>query len=619
MNCPQRATVRPRIHAPYSGEIVPLEDEVLGLIEAGRRAVVTLVGGPGSGKTTALLHLWAVLPSRADVLLLDEPNEAELSAARKKARLVVRTHRAGVPVTVEHQSLYRLAAWNKDDLIEYLIGAHRDRCESVLARLRPTDFTLLGGVPEVWRVVLETLAAHGGLPGARAALLLHLKEACQPNPDLLEWARGACLNAVVANQGVLHAKLPLPGPEQELMRLTRHPAVRLLLAVERLAANLRGDGPCDHLAQRLPRELVGAVAAEVAGDQQVMDRLSGLLAGPPASHAMAASILHARGGWTPAGPIPLLTGAYLDGARWPGVRLPRADLVGTDLSGADLRDADLTEAQADNADLSGVQLAGAKLFRFRGIEANLEKADLSRVRAEAACFVSARLGSACLDEACLHAASLQEADLTGASLRGANLSRANLEGARVEGADFSGADLSQAILEKVRLREAVLRGANFGGACLIGSDLEGVDLSGACFRDARLSKALLTGTFMPGADFHHADLTDAGLAEIDWEGADLSGADLRGASFHLGSSRSGLVGSLIACEGSKTGFYTDDYQEQGYKSPEEIRKANLCGADLRGARLDGVDFYLVDLRGARYDAEHARHLRRCGAILEARR
>jgi uncharacterized protein YjbI with pentapeptide repeats len=47
-------------------------------------------------------------------------------------------------------------------------------------------------------------------------------------------------------------------------------------------------------------------------------------------------------------------------------------------------------------------------------------------------------------------------------------------------------------------------------------------------------------------------------------------------------------------------------------------KANLCGADLRGALIDGVDFYLVDLRGARFDPEQELHFRRCRAILEAR-
>ena len=53
-------------------------------------------------------------------------------------------------------------------------------------------------------------------------------------------------------------------------------------------------------------------------------------------------------------------------------------------------------------------------------------------------------------------------------------------------------------------------------------------------------------------------------------------------------------------------------------APEEIRKANLRGADLRGALVMKTDFYLVDLRDAKYDAEQELHFRRCGAILETR-
>src|SRR5207248_2161297 len=163
---------------------------------------------------------------------------------------------------------------------------------------------------------------------------------------------------------------------------------------------------------------------------------------------------------------------------------------------------------------------------------------------------------------------------------------------------------------------ASLRGARFRCAKLARCDLSGAELPGADFACATLDGSDLTGSSMPGADFHGASLRDTGLASVDWEQADLRGADLRGASFHMGSTRSGLVGSTIACEGSRTGFYTDDPFEQDYKPPEEIRKANLRGADLAGANIDGVDFYLVDLRGAKYDAEQAEQLARCGAILQ---
>jgi uncharacterized protein YjbI with pentapeptide repeats len=146
--------------------------------------------------------------------------------------------------------------------------------------------------------------------------------------------------------------------------------------------------------------------------------------------------------------------------------------------------------------------------------------------------------------------------------------------------------------------------------------MEDVVVPKAMLFHANLRGALLTGSAMPLADMHGADLSNTGLAEINWEGANLQGANLKGATFHMGSSRSGMVGSPIACEGSKTGFYTDDYEDMHFKRPEEVRKANLCGADLRGANIDGLDFYLVDLRYARLDADQLRHVRKCGAILE---
>jgi uncharacterized protein YjbI with pentapeptide repeats len=145
-----------------------------------------------------------------------------------------------------------------------------------------------------------------------------------------------------------------------------------------------------------------------------------------------------------------------------------------------------------------------------------------------------------------------------------------------------------------------------------------MDLSGSDFSRADLGLALLTGSTMRDARFRGANLRGAGLADIEWEGADLRDADLRHASFHLGSTRCGLVDSPYPSHGTRTGFYTDDYNEQDFKAPEEIRKANLCGADLRGANITDVDFYLVDLRDAKYDDEQREHLQHCGAILKAR-
>jgi uncharacterized protein YjbI with pentapeptide repeats/energy-coupling factor transporter ATP-binding protein EcfA2 len=633
----QPAAVRPRV-VSAGGEALLLEDEVRRLLAAGTRGVVALLGPAGSGKTTALRHLAAVLPPDAPVTLLDGPDYARW--APDPGRLVVYAPASPPKPSVHAQDIltdliavspgpgalrlidYRLAPWGRDDLIEYLLSAHRPRCASAIRRVPARQRVLLGGLPELWAAVLDRLAADEALHDALAALHRYLEEHLS-DTDLLGRARSACLNAqVAAGEGLdaALAALARPGFAPALVRALRHPAAQLLLAAERVAADLRGEGDCDVLALRLPRELVKTAGTLIADDGRTLARLHGLLDGPPWSHAMAVSLLHATGtGWLlQARHLTALAGAYLDGARWPCVRLANADLTETDLSGSDLFGANLLGARALKAGLSRARLREAILNGLVAVEADLSHADLSQADAATARFDRANLEGARLHGATLFEASFVEANLTAAELRDANLTGSVLTGARLEGADFAGANLSGADLTGLCLREARWEGANFAAARMGRCDLEYLALPAACFERAYLTGALLTGTTMPGANFEYACLCEAGLADVEWEGASLRGADLRGASFHMGSCRSGLVGSPIPCEGSRTGFYTDEFDEQTYKAPEEIRKANLCGADLRGALLDGVDFYLVDLRGAQYDPDQEEHLRRSGAILEAR-
>jgi uncharacterized protein YjbI with pentapeptide repeats len=636
---PRRAAVKPRVLSAASGEVVPLEDMVRRHVDAGAWGVVAVLGPAGSGKTTALGHLAAVLPDPDRIAFLDDPSLPEVLTLtdQEPSRLVVvaasseravalagsaPNQREALPATGLLAS-YRLAPWTEDDRIEYLLAVHKPRCAAVMARVRPADRRLLGGVPELWQIVLDRLVGDDTLPDARTALHRYLEEHLS-DTDLLERARSACLNAVLLGDNGLRPALEAlarPGFTAGLLRALRHAVAQVLLAAERIAADLHRDADCDYLAKRLPRDLVRAAATLIGQDSPGLDHLYRLLAGPSWSHAMAASLLHALNiGWAPdrARP-PFLAGAYLDGASWPGVKLPGASLVDTDLTGANLQEADLSNVVAHKACLRVSRLHAACLEHLDATGADLAGADLSEASAGSARFEGADLSGADLTGATLSGASFFGAHLTGAAFRGATLTGAELRGARLEEADFADADLGGATLSGLRLREAAWAGARFRRAKLNGCDLEYLDfLPGADFQGADLTGALLTGTTMAGACFDGARLREAGLAEVDWPGASLRGADLRGASFHLGSSRSGLVGSPIACEGSRTGFYTDDYEEQTYKAPEEIRKANLCGADLRGARLDGVDFYLVDLRGAQYDPGHEEHLRRSGAILEAR-
>jgi uncharacterized protein YjbI with pentapeptide repeats len=621
---PARAPVRPRIVSKESGESLPLEDEIVALAGVHRAGAIKLSGLYGAGKTTALRHLAAVLPPELGVTVLFEPSPT-LLPYRAAQGLVVYAANANGSSDSTHLANYRLAPWGQDEWIEYLLAAARDQCASVMTQLKAADDCgSLAGNPELWRIVLDRMAADPTLTGVRQALRQELA-AWLPDGDDLRDVRAICLRRLT--NYVLLPRPPWPAEpatvrdSDRLKRLVRHRPVQVLLAAEQIAGDLVAGAPCQFLGGRLPRDLVEEAGLLLGPSAVARGRLESVLASQERElHPMAASLMHAsRTGWVPDPEhCPRLSEAFLDRANWAGLDLCRVELTGTSLRGADLSGAKLDAAHADRARLSQARLRGAFLDGACFASADLSHADLTSARGEQVEFSIANLNGANLAGAILKRARLQRARLIGARLAGADLTRAVLDQAELEQADFTGAILDHAVLKGLKLSQANFQDARFLGADLGACDLEGMTLREPVFRDANLRRALLTGSKLPGADFRGTNLQEAGLAEVEWEGACLAGADLRNATFHLGSSRSGLVGSPIASEGSRTGFYTDDFDEQDFKSPEEIRKANLCRADLRGARIDGVDFYLVDLRGARFDFAQAEHFRRCGAILADR-
>jgi uncharacterized protein YjbI with pentapeptide repeats len=620
---PQRAPVKPRVLSP-SGETLPLEDEVRALMEAREHGVIHITGPAGTGKTTALQHLAAVLLPHSAIfrgaLFLDEDPPSRVSDSC--GTCIVYASRERWPGKL--LAAFEMAPWGEDEWIEYLLATHRERCGSVVKRLRAApDRDAFPGLPELWRVVLDELAADEAITGVREALRRFVARQVS-GPDMERAIRMGCLELLLP-EGSISPPLTLKGVgrrvcTQPLWRLLRHTAVEMVLAAEQIVTDLRDGLPCGYLRCKLPRALVRETAARVVNVPKALENLHKLFAKCPVlMQATTASLLHATDtGWVPAGERLRLSGAYLQQAAWPYVRLPDANLRGADLSAAYLHEAVLDRAAGDGINLSNARLPGAALHGFFAIDANLSGADLSRSRAEKAVFDRSNLQGANLENACLRGSSFRDANLAGACLVEADLTGVVFQGADITDADFSAANLEEAKLDGLCLRKAAFGGARFARASLIGCDLEYLQLPTADFCDANLTGAYLTGSWMPEANFEYACLRGAGLADVNWAGACLCNADLTGASFHAGSSRSGLVGSPLACEGSRTGFYTDDSEEQYFKCPEEVRKANLCGADLRGAILKDVDFYLVDLRGALFDREQEEHFRRCRAILEAR-
>jgi uncharacterized protein YjbI with pentapeptide repeats len=597
--------------SPETGEAIRLDDEIGMLLQRGRYPLIRLTGGPGSGKTMALRHLAAALPpwALAQVRLLDEPEDHAdvLALGDPSCRLAIST---GHPLAPNPgRFTFRIASWSQDDLIEYLLSAHPDHCATVMSRLRRADDReFIGGIPELWTIILDRMAHDESIATTHTALHYELAARLGNQARARRLAEDFCLSALKRNADLVldvpHSLLsgdPSSRARQavDIARLVRHRPVALLLAADRVVAMAQHGEAKLGLTGRLPRDLVHEAAQQLIGNVLALGHLEGWVKDRKYSavHPMAASLLYAAMScWRPApGCQPRLQGAYLDRACWPDLSLPGANLQSADLERADLSRANLSGARADQARLSGAILRDARLGTFVARGADLSGADLRSVRALSADF--------------------QQANLAHARLTDAQLGSAELQGANIESADFTDANLKGAVLSGLQLRLAQFEGAFFGWADLRRCDLEGMELTAPDFRHADLREALLTGSRMHDANFERADLRDAGLAEIDWTGANLRGADLRGANFHLGSTRDGLVGSPIACEGSRTGFYTDDYHDRDLKPAEEIRKANLRRADLRGANIKDVDFYLVDLRDAKYTTGQAEHFRHCRAIL----
>jgi uncharacterized protein YjbI with pentapeptide repeats len=587
------------------------------MLRADVRGAVNLCGPPGSGKSAALEHLAAILPADAPLTMHDCQQDQQLDPPPGEL-LVFTSNR---PIESGILTSFEMAPWTLDDLIEYLIATHRGRCASVLARVgEQARAGALAGLPELWSIVLDVMAADDSIADVSAALTWQLGMEL-PRPDDYEEAARKCVQHLLFN---LTTRPDEVLPPSRVSRLLRHRAVQIPLAAAGIARQLICDDSAqidEAIARRFPRELLEQVSARAAGHPAADIRLRALADSwdirLPATAASLLVMMHSD--WRPSEKIVYHLGnAYLANARWHGVRLASAQLPSTDLTSADLEGANLERANLTAANLAGARLVGSNLYDAAFARATLRSADLRKVFAPRCKFLNADLEEADLHDACLLDSIFSQAILRKANLRGADLRAALLDRCELDEADLRGAKLAGAELNHLRLAQAQWDGADFHHAKFNDCDLENLAIARADFTNATFQRCLLTDSTMPSANFRGAKLRGAGLAGIDWPNADLRDCDLTHATFHLGSTRSGLVGSTIPCEGSKTGFYTDEFNEQDYKAPEEIRKANLRGADLRGANIVGTDFYLVDLREAKFSKSQREHLARCGAILSGR-
>ncbi|MGN6367553.1 MAG: pentapeptide repeat-containing protein [Phycisphaerae bacterium] len=492
-------------------------------------------------------------------------------------------------------------------MIEYLLARHRGKCASVMERWKRAGAERLEGVPGFVAPVLEEFVRDEALADVDTGVRRYVRARLGSDEDYVA-AGGECLKRILQNAW-----------DTKKVMAVGHPYVVALLASEGLAREiLKGD--LRPLVRPLPFDVVEKTGEALRGHVEALEILEKGLAKIHMQPVIVGMLLAMNAQWRPRDEhkLKFLQGARLCGAQWEGVRLEEANLTGADLSGAVLKNAYLRAANLQRANCAGTVFAGAYLASVDAVGATFSSSDWTKAVADSALLDEADFTNACLAGAVLHDARLRGTVVEGATFEGARLAGARLFGMKPEGASFRNADLTGTSWLNVTMRAAAFEGAVFRRATIRYCDLEGMEMRGMDFVGVNFTGSYLTSSDLSGSDLGGAVLRYTGLAEVNWENVDLRGADFTKASFHLGSSRSGLVGSVIASEGTRTGFYTDDYCEQEYKAPEEIRKANLCGCDLREAFVTGTDFYLVDLRGARFSPEQRVHFANCGAILRTR-
>ena len=674
---PKTSIVAPRVCSPNTGDVIRLTDQIELLLGQENQVRIRL---DGEGADQAICHLSASMPNQVSSgkLYLDAGDSLSLLEGDPVVSIYANPTRASLSTSAHVDDGYfdmnlRLENWQRDDFIEYLLAKHPQACSSVMARLEDANLRFATGSPAIWQLILDRMAASEAKSNIEEIVLDEID--LRLNDDSLGQAIADQLlfPSAPGEIGVI-GHLPLENePSPTLLyaaasELLTHGTIKQAFAMRRFV-QLLGDPNNEYrdrllvgrFSLRVLRKIAGHARINESLDQQIRDIFA---SNNRFSSANAASILAmSHQGWRPRGTGMRLYRAWFNDVQWPDVDLSGADLikasfVNADLSGGNFRDSKLSLADFSNANLQEAHFQTSRTSpqAVPAEQVQAEEADTNSIAVQPEPEGENRLSSAArrkrkraqrkqarrkktrsnrkrdseqsmhFHRAVFHGADLTRAtlaqctfygcDFRSSVLRKVKATRSTFAQGSVQAADLSEGDFQDCLFEHLDLSDCKLDFADLSSCSFDQVSFEHLIADQVQFANSRFRRCVWTNSQLKDSDLRSAKLNRGRMADIQWENCDLRKADLRNCTFHMGSTRSGLVGSVYPSHGTRTGFYTDDYDDQHFQPPETIRKASLYGCDIRGANIEGVDFYLVDLRAAKFDRGQIKQLISTGAILD---
>jgi uncharacterized protein YjbI with pentapeptide repeats len=591
--------VLPRVSSPRTGDRLLLRDEIESRLEnkivSGHHEVIYICG---DGVSTALRHLADEITTEGLRIV-----DGEWSHQTSDRIQLLLTSNSCI---VQHTKM-RLQNWRQDEIIEYLLANHPDKCKSVMQRLTVQSFAFANGSPIVWSFILDSMAENEAIIDHEAIVVECVKQ--HVNDRKLNRFTERLIDSD-------EFTIEVESSSDKATKFLNCEDVAYHFAAERLVELLlqnRRELPRKQLHPRLITKV-----AQAAKDNDALYSIieRSIQSGQNSANA-AMILLQANPAWTP---LHRKSMFMLMDCNIPNVKWSRIEIFGglfrrTNMNAACLSDGLFRTMDFDHFSLNDSSLTNCEFKVLTMMDSALVKA-----RIEKTTFIVCQTGGSSFDESKIDQSLFHNVSFRKNSFCNAQLSKVEFLECMFENCDFTNTELTRCAfanttLNMANLRDATLIECDFSHSKLDQVDLEYMHLTGSKFISTKFDGGDLTGSIANGVSFYSASLKDTGLADIRWENCNLRDADLRGASFYLGSTRCGLVGSPYPSHGTRTGFYTDDTTKLDYQPPEEIRKACLVGCDLRGANLDNVDFYLVDLRDARFDQKYHQQIIGSGGIL----